>query len=274
MKKLHFYSIGLLFLSLISCSKEDIVVDRELVNAYAEIEFSNEVDFNSGIEAASDNSSFSDRTSNNSNSALTSCATVTVDNATPGVFPKTFTIDFGTGCISNGIMRSGIITVTISDYIMNTGSVTTIVRGNNYYINSRKVEGTIVYQNTTTDVNTPQWNRTVTNGKTTTTAGDVFTHSGTRTVKQIAGVSTLALLDNIYEITTGNHSITKNGNSTLTATVVQPLIKKYACPHVSQGQLDLQANVIDGILDYGDNTCDYFATYTHSNGVVYNIVLN
>ncbi|MDP5001296.1 MAG: hypothetical protein NWQ15_05310, partial [Flavobacterium sp.] len=112
MKKFNLYIIGTLFLTLFSCSKEDIVVDRELVNAYAEIEFSSEVDFNSGIEAASDNSSFASRNNINSNTSLASCATVTVDNATPGVFPKTFTIDFGSGCVSNGILRSGSITVT------------------------------------------------------------------------------------------------------------------------------------------------------------------
>lgn len=274
MKKFNLYLVGSLFLTLFSCSKEDIVVDRELVNAYAEIEFSSEVDFNSGIDAASDNSSFTSRSEINSNTSLASCATVTVDNATPGVFPKTFTIDFGSGCVSNGILRSGSITVTVTNYIMTAGSVTTIVRGNNYYINGRKVEGTIVYENTTTDVNNPKWNRTITNGRTTTTSGDIYTHSGTRTVKQIAGVSTLTLVDNIYEITTGNHTITKNNNNTLTATVVEPLIKKYACAHISQGQLDLQGSILDGILDYGDNTCDYFATYTHSNGVVYDIVLN
>ena len=273
MKKINLYIIGTLFLTLLSCSKEDTTVDRELVNAYAEIDFSSEVDFNSGIEAASDNSSFASRSEINSNTSLASCATVTVDNVTPGVFPKTFTIDFGSGCVSNGILRSGSITVTITNYIMTTGSVTTIVRGNNYYINGRKVEGTIVYENTTTDVNNPQWNRTITNGKTTTTSGDIYTHFGTRTVKQIAGVSTLTLVDNIYETTTGNHTITKNNNATLTATVVTPLIKKYACPHVSQGQLDLQGSILDGILDYGDNTCDNIATYTHSNGQVYNISL-
>lgn len=90
MKKMNFYIIGTILLTLISCSKEDIVVDRELVSAYAEIEFSSDVDFNSGIEASSDNGSFSSRTNSASNSELTSCATVTVDNATPGVFPKTF----------------------------------------------------------------------------------------------------------------------------------------------------------------------------------------
>lgn len=275
MKNLKLYTFGLLLMSLsfVSCNKdEDFAVDKELVNTSADIDLTNELDFNSGIDVSSDNSSYSDRSSLQTN-AVAPCASVSVDNATPRVFPKVFTIDFGTGCTYNGMTRSGIITITITDYVMNNGSIMTIERGSNYYVNGRKVEGTVVYENTTTNPATPQWTRTITNGKITNLAGVVFNHYGTRTVKQTAGVSTLLLADNIYEITSGNHTITKSDGSSLSVTVVEPLIKKYACSHISQGQLDLQGSVLDGILDYGNNTCDNLATYTHSNGNVYNVIL-
>ena len=275
MKNLKLYTFGLLLMSLsfVSCNKdEDFAVDKELVNTSADIDLTNELDFNSGIDVSSDNSSYSDRSSLQTN-AVAPCASVSVDNATLGVFPKVFTIDFGTGCTYNGMTRSGIITITITDYVMNNGSIMTIERGSNYYVNGRKVEGTVVYENTTTNPTTPQWTRTITNGKITNLAGVVFNHYGTRTVKQTAGVSTLLLADNIYEITSGNHTITKSDGSSLSVTVVEPLIKKYVCSHISQGQLDLQGSVLDGILDYGNNTCDNLATYTHSNGNVYNVIL-
>lgn len=275
MKNLKLYTFGLLLISLsfVSCNKdEDFAVDKELVNTSADIDLTNELDFNSGIDVSSDNSSYSDRSSLQTN-AVAPCASVSVDNATPGVFPKVFTIDFGTGCTYNGMTRSGIITITITDYVMNNGSIMTIERGSNYYVNGRKVEGTVVYENTTTNPASPQWTRTITNGKITNLAGVVFNHYGTRTVKQIAGVSTLILADNIYEITSGNHTITKSDGSSLSVTVVESLIKKYSCSHISQGQLDLQGSVLDGILDYGNNTCDNLATYTHSNGNVYNVTL-
>jgi len=275
MKNLKFYTFGLLLMSLsfVSCNKdEDFAVDKELVNTSADIDLTNELDFNSGIDISSDNSSYSERSSIQTNT-VAPCASVSVDNATPGVFPKIFTVDFGTGCTYNSMTRSGIITITITDYVMNNGSIMTIERGSNYYVNGRKVEGTVVYENTTTDPAIPQWTRTITNGKITNLAGVVFNHYGTRTVKQTAGVSTLILADNIYEITSGNHTITKSDGSSLSAIVIEPLIKKYACSHISQGQLDLQGSVLDGILDYGNNTCDNLATYTHSNGTVYNIIL-
>jgi hypothetical protein len=273
--KFHTLTLLLVFLIFIACNKEEnIAVDKELINVSADIDLTNELDFNSGIEASNDNSSYSNRLAVVSESnALTSCATVTVDNATPGVFPKEFTVDFGTGCTYNGITRSGILTIIISDYVLNNGSLMTIERGNNYYVNGRKVEGTVVYENTTTNTSIPQWTRTITNGKITNLAGVIFNHYGTRTVKQTAGVSTLIFADNIYEITSGNHTITREGGSSLSLTVVEPLIKKYACNHVSQGKLDLLGSVLDGVLDYGNNECDNLATYTHSNGNIYNVIL-
>lgn len=258
-------------LAFVSCNKEEnMSMDRELVKASTMVDYSNEIDFQTGVDVTSDNAVYSDRSPNTN--IINSCPTITVNNTTPGVFPKIFTLDFGTGCINNGINRSGILTITVSNYVMNYGSTMTIERSN-YYINGVKVEGTVVYENTTTNAAIPQWNRTITNGRITALDGTIYNHYGTRTVKQIAGVTTLALLDNIYEISSGNHTIVKPNGATLTLTVVTPLIKKYACGYISQGQLNLQGQVLDGVLDYGDNTCDNLATYTHSNGQVYNITL-
>jgi hypothetical protein len=278
MKNLKTLTIGLFIMSLglISCEKEEnIAVDQELMKATAIVDFTNEIDFNAGVDISNENSSYSNRvSSNNVISSLASCASVSLNNTTPGVFPKVFTIDFGSGCTQNGITRSGSITITLTNYLMNSGSIMTIQRGSNYYVNGNKVEGTVVYENITANTNTPQWTRTISNGKITTILGDVFNHNGTRTVKQISGVSTVPLIDNIYEISSGNHTVSKVGGSSLTATVTEPLIKKYTCNHVSQGKLTLIGTILNGVLDYGDNTCDNLATYTHSNGNVFNIVLN
>ena len=273
--KIYITAICAISLCFVSCNRneDNISIDQELMKASATIDFTNELDFNAGIDVSNENSSYTNRISNETNNAA-SCATITVNNATPGVFSKVFFIDYGTGCTFNGVTRSGSMTVTISNYVMSNGSIMTIQRGDDYYINGRKIEGTIVYENTTTQVEIPQWTRTISNGKITNLSGEVFNHNGTRTVKQIAGVNTILFLDNIYEITSGTHTISKLGGSSLTTTVAAPLIKKYACNNISQGQLDLQGSFLDGILDYGDNTCDNLATYTHSNGVVYNIVLN
>lgn len=276
MKNLKMYFFALLIISFISCSKDQDQsannVDSEMVGANMTADFTSELDFNSGIDVANNNSSYSSKTTNEA-SVIPACATVTVNNTTPGVFPKIITINFGIGCTQNGITRSGILTITLSGYVLNNGSTMTIER-NNYYVNLRKIEGTVVYTNETTNVSIPQWTRTLTNGQITLPNGAIFTHSGTRTVKQTAGVSTAILADNIYEVISGTHTVNRPNGTTLTSTIVQPLIKKFACNYISQGQLNLQGTVLDGILDYGNNDCDNLATYFHNpNGQTYNVNL-
>jgi hypothetical protein len=277
MKNLKMYFFALLIISFVSCNKEEDEkpvenVDSEMVGANMTADFTSELDFNSGIDLANNNSSYSNKTTNEV-SVVPACATVTVNNTTPGVFPKIFTVDFGTGCTQNGITRSGILTITLSGYVMNNGSTMTIERSN-YYVNLRKIEGTVVYTNETTNSSIPQWTRTLTNGQITFPNGAIFTHSGTRTVRQTAGVSTGILADNIYEVISGTHTVNRPNGSALTSTIVQPLIKKYACNYISQGQLNLQGTVLNGVLDYGNNECDNLATYFHNpNGVTYNVNL-
>ncbi len=278
MKNLKMYFFALLIISFFSCKDEDendeLVenVDSEMVGANMTADFTSELDFNVGIDVANNNSSYSNR-STNEVSAMPPCATITVNNTTPGVFPKIFTINFGTGCTQNGITRSGILTITLSGYVMNNGSTMTIER-DNYYVNLRKIEGTIVYTNETTNTSIPKWTRTVTNGKITLPNGAFFTHFGTRTVRQTAGVTTAILADNIYEVISGTHTVNRPNGTTLTSTVVQPLIKKQACNYISQGQLNLQGTFLNGILDYGNNECDNLATYYHNpTGITYNISL-
>lgn len=272
MKNVKLYFITLLALVFQSCSEQadQIVdnVDSDMVAANSTADFTSELDFNTGIDIANSNASFSNRSALDI-TVVPACATITVNNTTPGVFPKIFTVNFSSGCNQNGISRSGKLTITLSDYVMNNGSTMTIER-DNYFVNSKKIEGTVVYTNETTTATVPQWTRTITNGKITFQNGDVFTHSGTRTVRQTAGVATATLGDNTYEIISGMHTINRPNGSTLTSSVVQPLIKKFACNYISKGQIELEGTVLNGILDYGNDECDNFATYTHTpNGQIY-----
>jgi hypothetical protein len=273
MKKVTILAFGVLLLASVSCSREERTgVDQQLLSASSEIDQTNEIDFKEGIDLTTSQSTYENRPAEPT--AANECLTITVDNPGIGVFPKTYTLDYGDGCTFNGITRAGTLTITLTDYFMNAGSVMTIERGDDYYLNGRKLEGTITYLNTTSDSAVPQWERTIADGGIVTLNGNYFTFSGQRTVKMTAGVNTLTLIDNIYEITAGTHTVVNpsNGN-TLNMALVEPLIKKYACPHISQGKLSLQGVVLDGVLDYGDNTCDNQAVYTHSNGVDYPVTL-
>ena len=275
MKKLKYFGVlALLAVALQSCNKEDdnALNDAALLKTSAVIDRINEEDFQMGMETANDQSALESRTGDLAETSLTSCATVTKTSVGMS-FPMTFEVDFGTGCTHNGITRSGMLTITFSDYLMSSGSVMTIERSN-YVVNGYAVAGTVVYTNQTSG-STPQWTRTVVNGQITTPDGDIYTHTGTRTVRQTEGASTpFVLSDNTFEISSGTATVTRPNGSSLTATIVTPLVKHATCGYISEGVLNLQGTFLDGDLDYGNDTCDNTAIYTHSNGATYTVVLN
>lgn len=282
--KLKIFSSILVFALVSSCTKEQIEQlsqdNVDLVVAKTESDFVIESDIKLGNDAALLRSSFASGINSPDPSLLNSasCATITILEGGPSGgtfnFPFKIKVDFGTGCVFNGITRKGHLIVEFSNYVMLTGSSMTIFRGDDYYINLRKVEGTIVYTNTTTNASTPSWSRIVTNGKITRPNGQVFTHEGNRNVTLVVGASTIGdLTDNIYHITSGSHIVNKPNGGTLTATITETLIKPYSCQYITQGKLNLQGQILNGVLDYGNGDCDNQATYTHSNGVVHDITL-
>jgi hypothetical protein len=263
-KSLLLSAFALTFFSLISCTKEDSLTatDNSPVVASASIDLVNELDIKTGNQI-----SFEKLTTRQTGKSLTaSCAIVTMDPVTSS-FPKTFYVDFGTGCTTNGIIRKGKLKITFSNYITQTGSTMTIERIN-YYVNGNKAEGKIEYKNTTVSPNTPQWTRTVTDGIFTDIKGEVYLNAGTHTIKQTAGVSTLTLDDNTYEMIDGTHTIRKQNGSQITLTVLETLIKNYNCDYVSKGKLKVGSVLLNGTIDYGNGDCDKDAVYTQ-NGIVF-----
>jgi hypothetical protein len=259
---------------LISCRKDEVEteVDKDIVTANFESDYFAENDIASGLEGAQNQNGYTARTTATTFSSL-SCSTIQLISGGPNNFPLKFKINFVAGCVnSNGITRSGSLIVELSDYVTTPGSTMKIER-ENYYVNTRKVEGTITYLNQTTNPNIPTWKRTVTNGKITKVNGDIFSHSGLRIVKLMNGAGTTTLLDNIYHIMEGTHTIQRPNGTQLTATINETLVKPYTCHHITQGKLGLQGTFLNGVLDYGNGTCDNQAVYTHSNGNSYNITL-
>lgn len=257
-------AFALTFFSLTSCTKEDSLTatDNSQVVASASIDLANELDIKIGTEI-----SFEKLTARQTGKSLTApCAVITLDPATTA-FPKTYYVDFGTGCTTNGIIRKGKLKITFSNIITETGS-TMVIERENYYVNGNKVEGKIEYKNTTVTPSTPQWTRTVTNGIFTDTKGEVYLNSGTHTIKQTAGVQTLELNDNTYEMIDGTHSVRKQNGGQITLTVSETLVKNYNCDYISKGKLKVESTLLNGTIDYGNGDCDKDAAYTQ-NGIVF-----
>lgn len=258
-------------LTYISCSNNDDTSnqsDVSTVGASIAIDATNEMDIKTGLIVSAKNTT----TTKSNETTPGICATITIAQQNAASYPKVFTIDYGTtGCADNQITRKGKLKITLSGPIITTGSKMTIERID-YSINGVKLEGTIEYTNTTTVATVPQWTRKVTNGKFTDLIGRVYLSSGNWIVKQTTGVDTPYVLeDNTYEMTEGNHTITTSSGTTLTLTVQESLIKKYACEFVSKGKLKVQGGLLNGVVDYGNNECDGKFTYTHENGTAYNL---
>jgi len=197
-------------------------------------------------------------------------AVVTVSPA-PG-FPKTITIDFGSGYTSsNGITHKGKINVVLSDSVRKTGS-TAVINFANYYVNGFKKEGTVTWTNTST-ATAKGWQRKVENGKISAPDGRYWIHSGIRDAVQIAGANTPnSLLDDIFLIT-GNHTVTNASGKTRECFITEALEKKTVCDNICTGKLKVQGGSHIALIDFGNGDCDKLATISIDGGTPRTIVL-
>jgi hypothetical protein len=211
---------------------------------------------------------FSGSTSSNptgremSTDSITPCFTVTRVPVTPSVFPKTITLDFGTGCMGlDGHTRRGkIITVYTGRMIVPGSQATTTFV--NYYIDSLHVEGSHVVKNNSTG-SVRVFTRTVTNGKITKPSGNYIQWNATHTIAQTAGLGTpLYPLDDEFDITgNANGENYHNGHSiSWSHNITNPLHKKFTCRWFGSGTIVFTVNSHTATLDYGGGNCDNQAT--------------
>jgi len=208
------------------------------------------------LEVAQDNNiagSFAPEPVNN----IIPCATITITPTTG--FPKTIVIDFGTACTYNGVTRSGKINIQLTDSVRKSGSTATMTF-TNYFVNLYKVEGTITWTNTST-ANVRSWTRvTAAGSKITAPDGRFWTHEGSRSVTQTGGVGTPTVVDDIFLVTSGTHTVTNSSNISRTCTILEALQKKNACANIDKGKIKVQGPNHYATIDFGDGTCDNLAT--------------
>jgi len=277
-KKLLFtYAVAASVFFLASCKKDntsgsndEIAVTTQSSQDMAISDNISEDANNSFMAAASTNTLMGARPEGVESPQTPFCGNVTVSQ---GAFPKTITIDFGTGstCL-DGITRSGSINIVLSDSVRKSGSTATLTF-NNYIVGGYKREGTIVWTNTRTG-DALSWTR-VDSGKVTAPGGRYWYVTGTKNVVQTAGASTpLNITDDVFSIT-GSRTYTNANGVVRTATVVagQPLEKATICANIDKGQLKIQGPNHYVIIDFGDGTCDALATYAIDGGVAHQFIL-
>ena len=251
--------------------KEAAGIDYEMVKATAIVDVSAEIGFNTASVNSALYESYSlDNPIESYENAP--CAEVIFETAPDGGFPKTITINYGDSCEVNGIYRSGIVMITLSGYFMSSGTIITMDH-QDFMINGWTINGEITWENTTENPEQPRWMRETYGSTYTNPLGITYTHNGYRDIKQVAGYGNLILDDNVYESADGNYTVERDNGNSLNMSVLQPIIKAFNCEFIQSGRLSVQGELLDGIVDYGDGTCDNQALYTHSNGLTFNIDL-
>jgi len=190
------------------------------------------------------------------------CATYTLVPADANTFPKTLTVDFGSGCTSaDGVTRKGKIIYNISGRVLYPGTTITATF-QNYAVFNYQLEGTYSITNSS-NVDSAQYTTKVTGGKITFPNTYWYTYSGDKIITMTAGMNTPGdLTDDVYSIRGSNSFSSALGNK-LDVTITTILSKAYTCHNIGSGVISFTFNdKINGTLDFGNGACDNQATIT------------
>lgn len=197
------------------------------------------------------------------NQPNTRCFTVTVTPKDRGVFPKTVTVDFGSGCLVRGHLRKGKIITVYTGRLHVPGSKATTTF-ENYSIDSFAVAGTYTVINASAPgSNTRSFTTQVENGKITNlNSGEWCAFSGLRNRTQVEGNGTpFYPVDDVFHIT-GNRKVECSNGKSWTSEIIKPLVRKFTCRWFVAGSIKIVMNGTEGTLDFGDGSCDKTATIT------------
>jgi hypothetical protein len=201
-------------------------------------------------------------------SLFSSCATITRSNQGGVTF---VTLDFGLGCtLNNGAVVSGLIHFTYGP--IQAGTVTITYSFENFVHNERAIEGEgSLFRVRNNAGGNPQYTA---NHELVITfpSGMVAEVDGTHEVEWVEGVGSGIWSDNVFSVT-GNRAILLSTGFSHYAIITEALRKEASCWFVVSGMLDITRNGTEGVLDFGDGTCDNLAILT-VNGVDHIIILN
>ncbi|MGO4906139.1 hypothetical protein [Flavobacterium sp. W20_MBD1_R3] len=207
---------------------------------------------------------------------LPTCAAITTVLA-DGVWTRT--IDFGTeGCLlPNGNIVKGKIIITFSSNFtspVRTISYTFI----DFYHNNKLLQGnkTIAYELKSTTLLTevhPVMTFSV-DMKITFDDGRIYARTGTKTKETVEGYGTPLIWDDNVFLVTGNSTTVLPDGEVIAKNITTPLRYVMSCnlPFPVSGIVSITKNDSEGILNFGNGTCDNLASLT-INGITTEIVL-
>lgn len=192
----------------------------------------------------------------------TACKTVTV-SPSGNVWPKTVTIDYGTGCDEGGKVKKGKINAVFSGRFRQTGSSINI-SFDNFYINGDKIEGTKSAVNNGPNADGNYTFTLTINHRRIHAAGGTSTLTAVKTITWVENSNT-SPTDDEFRMS-GSASATDSKGRTISHNTLAPLVKKVACPYIVSGKLQIEITGRPQImLDFGAGDCDNKATIS-ANG--------
>ncbi len=197
--------------------------------------------------------------------SMETCKVITVEHPDDSTFwPRTITVDYGEGCIGlNGRVRSGKIIVVVNRHPKNTDYYR-IVSFEDYFVDDYQIEGTKTITNEgLNDMDNMYYSVILEGGKVTTPEGKVMTKESSKIREWVAGMDTPRFRrDDEYMISGSASGINRN-EVAFTRTITSPLHVALNCRWIKSGTVEIEAEDREtAILDYGDGTCDRFATVT------------
>jgi hypothetical protein len=267
--KVFFIGTALALFTFFSCNKDSNPIEEtsaDLVDDDAVTQVAYEDVFNTVDNATITMENLMGTAKGYSQSAVVladSCPSITITNPATGIFPKTITIDYGTGCTGfNGSTRSGKIIITVTDR-RNVVNSTRTITFDNYYFNLIKIEGTKELK--TIGLNENQnmvISDNLTGGKLTLPDGQTIERSYEHQREWVAGWGTRNIWDDECLITGTAVGKGINGKA-YTNTILTALHWKRVCEFIVSGTIKFERSGVDPVvLDYGTGECDNIATLT------------
>lgn len=191
------------------------------------------------------------------------CPVITITRPEGQLWPKTVTLDFGTGCTGfNENTRSGKITMVVTGPRLQEGSTRTVTF-DNYYFNDIKTEGTKVFENK--GYNAAQHlvvSVSLTGGKVTFPDGTTIERTVNHEREWTEGLLTPALGDDECLIT-GTASGKTRRDVEYTNSIITPLHWKHACRFITEGEvMMIRSGDQPMTINYGTGECDAKAVIT------------
>jgi len=248
-------------LMFISCKKDTSPIDQSAVNL-ADDEAVTEAVFEDIFNSVDNATITLDNAMKNGDTkseflSVDSCPSITVTHPTTGVWPKTVTIDYGTGC--TGFFedtRSGRIIIEVTGPRRTEGSKRTVIF-DNYYFNGIKVEGTKVLENL--GLNADQnyvISVTLTDGKLILPDGKSIERTVNHQREWVAGFMTPNIWDDEC-LVTGTATGKNAEGIAYTRTILDALHWKRVCQFIVSGVVEIdRVNAEPFDLNYGSGECD------------------